>query len=880
MFDRLNLFRYAAALLGVYAILVMGRINQHLPANFNQNTLSASSAFSLTITRGGGDAILTWSHTPAYLSYQVWRSSDPYLTPGDPDSGLLATLPPPGTGTTLVYTDTGVIADTGANSFYVVRGLDGGDQAFNSNRAGEYALTLLPDWNLLSLPLVPVSGTLDSIIGSQLYGTDDPQTADRVLVWDGASQAYDSAWFCDGSICESWGEPWADHWLANDYTPSEISLPADAGFWVQNRSGVTEYLVVVGEVAEADRTLVVGENWQLAGMAFPAGRPLEEANLPAIGSYDPQTADRVLVLDAATQTYQTAWYCGGPVCESWGELWANHWLANDYSPSDINLQPGMGFWYQNRHAPFTWNNLRPAPELQLSMSDGDIIARTGEVITYTLIYTNAGNLSGMGAVVTETLPAYTMFNAGSSSPGWQQVGVTDVYTYSLDSLEIGGSGVITYAVTVSEPLTAEVDTITNTARIGDSGSHGVDPLPGNNLASLYTPLINDTPPANDDIDTATVITTTPYSTTENTQYATTAADDPILVCTDPTLKYKTVWFRFTPTNNGQLSVNTIGSSYDTVLAVWTGARGNLTSLACDDDSGGNGTSSLSSVDLNAGTVYYIEVVSYFDNGGTMQLSVDYAITPLTDLIFADGFESGDLSAWTGESSTNDGDLSVQAEAAITGSYGMQAAIIDQVDLFVTDDTPTYEPRYRARFYFDPNFVHMGVGEYLEIFYALKEDGSGVLSIELHYLEDGYYVRIAGTDDSGSQNYGTLVAVTDAPHAFEFDWQTASSDGANDGSLAFWVDGVEQTPLTGLDNDTMLVGKGRLGVSKIGDETYGVVYFDGFESRRWSYIGLGGFIPGLALAPNSKLTSSQREHILSAFRIAYREIYTVRIKKPD
>jgi len=121
-------------------------------------------------------------------------------------------------------------------------------------------------------------------------------------------------------------------------------------------------------------------------------------------------------------------------------------------------------------------------------------------------------------------------------------------------------------------------------------------------------------------------------------------------------------------------------------------------------------------------------------------------------------------------------------------------------------------------------------------------------IEFHHLEDGYYARIVGFDDSGTRIDGLPVPVTYAPHAFEFDWQIASSDGANDGQLSFWVDGVEQSPLTELDNDTMRVGKGRLGVSAIDDSTYGAVYFDGFVSHRWSYIGLGGFTPGLASLP--------------------------------
>jgi hypothetical protein len=43
-----------------------------------------------------------------------------------------------------------------------------------------------------------------------------------------------------------------------------------------------------------------------------------------------------------------------------------------------------------------------------------------------------------------------------------------------------------------------------------------------------------------------------------------------------------------------------------------------------------------------------------------------------DLIFADGFESGDLCAWS-SSGTDGGDLSVTAAAAIGGSFGLAAS---------------------------------------------------------------------------------------------------------------------------------------------------------------------------------------------------------------
>ncbi len=225
---------------------------------------------------------------------------------------------------------------------------------------GEFAIPVLPGWNMLSWPLLPYDVSLDEVIGEQLFGSDSPLNADRVLFWDGDSQGYTSAWFCGGPSCEGWGEPWANHWLANDYSQSPLTLPADLGFWVQNRSGTTETMVLVGQVAESDRSITVNLDWQMLGFAFPApaDRPLDDSNIPAVGADNPLEADRILYWEAATQTYGSAWFCGGPSCESWGEPWVNHWLANDYSQTDLALHPGHGFWYQNRYSPFAWVNPR------------------------------------------------------------------------------------------------------------------------------------------------------------------------------------------------------------------------------------------------------------------------------------------------------------------------------------------------------------------------------------------------------------------------------------------------------------------------------------------------------------------------------------------
>ena len=111
----------------------------------------------------------------------------------------------------------------------------------------------------------------------------------------------------------------------------------------------------------------------------------------------------------------------------------------------------------------------------------------------------------------------------------------------------------------------------------------------------------------------------------------------------------------------------------------------------------------------------------------------------SDLIFADGFESGNLSAWT--SNTNDlGDLSASAAAALVGSQGMQAVIDDNNAIYVTDDSPNAEPRYRARFYFDPNSIPMASGDAHFIFKGFMGTSTEVLRVEFRQSAGAYQLR--------------------------------------------------------------------------------------------------------------------------------------------
>lgn len=213
-------------------------------------------------------------------------------------------------------------------------------------------------------------------------------------------------------------------------------------------------------------------------------------------------------------------------------------------------------------------------------------------------------------------------------------------------------------------------------------------------------------------------------------------------------------------------------------------------------------------------------------------------TPVSgaDLIFADSFESGNFSAWTA-SKVDTNDLSVTAAAALAGSRGMQALINDSNTLYVTDDTPNAEPRYRARFYFDPNTIAMANNDAHIMFYGYTGTSTTMLRIEFRSSSGAYQLRAGLKNDADAWLSTNYVTISDAPHAIEFDWRAATAAGANDGGLTFWIDGVQQGNLTGVDNDLARVDRARLGpANSIDAGTRGTYYFDTFESRRQSFIG--------------------------------------------
>jgi len=237
-----------------------------------------------------------------------------------------------------------------------------------------------------------------------------------------------------------------------------------------------------------------------------------------------------------------------------------------------------------------------------------------------------------------------------------------------------------------------------------------------------------------------------------------------------------------------------------------------------------------------GAVFFDAFTS--NQGGAIGPDPDITLpapTPPPDLIFADGFEVGNLSAW---SAVNNGaDLSASAAAALNLSYGLKARIDDTATRFVTDWSPSAEKEIHVRFLFDPNSIVMLDGRSHHIFQALMGTSTVVARIELRYNEVSYQIRAGLLDDASGWRNTSWSTISNGPHSLEIAWHTATEEVSLDGQLALWIDGVEVETQYNINNPSLQIDFVRLGaVAGVDSGTLGSLFFDAFEARRLSVIG--------------------------------------------
>lgn len=126
-------------------------------------------------------------------------------------------------------------------------------------------------------------------------------------------------------------------------------------------------------------------------------------------------------------------------------------------------------------------------------------------------------------------------------------------------------------------------------------------------------------PSNDLCSAAFVITANNYTNAQSTSLAASTGDpSPSCVGTFG----KGVWYVYTAPSNGIVIADTIGSSFDTAMGVYSGSCGALTLLACDDDSGGSLTSRITNT-VVSGVSYYYLVGGYNGTAGNLVFHLNF-----------------------------------------------------------------------------------------------------------------------------------------------------------------------------------------------------------------------------------------------------------------
>jgi hypothetical protein len=138
--------------------------------------------------------------------------------------------------------------------------------------------------------------------------------------------------------------------------------------------------------------------------------------------------------------------------------------------------------------------------------------------------------------------------------------------------------------------------------------------------------------ANDDFNFAQNISTNPFNPAVLDTYGSTSAkDDPKMTQCGADAGMNTVWYKYVSTFDGILHLDTVGSDYDTILAVWTGKRGALKAVACSDDRSivPHDQASELNTPVTKGTTFYIEVASYGSPAGAAGMGAQGKISDIT-----------------------------------------------------------------------------------------------------------------------------------------------------------------------------------------------------------------------------------------------------------
>ncbi len=222
-----------------------------------------------------------------------------------------------------------------------------------------------------------------------------------------------------------------------------------------------------------------------------------------------------------------------------------------------------------------------------------------------------------------------------------------------------------------------------------------------------------------------------------------------------------------------------------------------------------------------------------DAAGNWSNNTGTAVTiVLPNNLFADGFDSGNFSAWS-STGGNTARISVSTGAAQAGTYKMQALISSNASGYVQDNRPFAEASYHARFYFNPNGYATGNGSNpatVTLFSGQNAGGTTLFEVQYRRSNNtGYQVRLSVVRTGGTTSGSWYTINNNAWNAIEIAWASGTSTTAS-----LYVNGAQHS-LTNLNTSANTLESVRLGPQGTPPGN-GAVLFDSFISTRRTVIG--------------------------------------------
>ena len=203
-------------------------------------------------------------------------------------------------------------------------------------------------------------------------------------------------------------------------------------------------------------------------------------------------------------------------------------------------------------------------------------------------------------------------------------------------------------------------------------------------------------------------------------------------------------------------------------------------------------------------------------------------------IFANGFESGDTSAW----SKNVGSVAVSQDAAIKGNFGAQINVSDKTPHFLVDALPDAEKNYSASFLIDINDLEMNENNKFILFQG-RQGKKARITLNVKYSNSQYRIRAISPDDNGKVVFTKWAVLPNTPTNVGVQWQASRTNGADSGFIKLFLNGKLKFNRIGIDNDTQAISYIRIGVANNIKNTYlvlGSFFVDNFKAFVNSYTG--------------------------------------------